>query len=497
MAVQPSTRRVRSWPELSQAALAAAAATIAVVIGIGTPAALDAIFSNSDAGIWSGVLLVLVAGAPTAIRLRRHPLDAPGLYAASTILFLGLTSLAWLGDPVQPGPGLTQADVAKALRLVAVGLALFGIGTWLIAPHTSNTLEGPKSRFSTPSSAALLTTFGLSLVGIVIAFSLGTYGYISDSTAVARASWFATILSVVGIVGHFVLIATSVSYYATREPRLLRLLVVFATTEMIIGFVGGDKRISLLPLLFVLGAYVLARRRFPLVPIAIATILVLVIVVPTNLRYREGVRGQTLSPSTALKATLDAPLVLEPAAVAENAFGYVGSRFRSIDSVSLIVDQTPSTFPYASGEGYALLPAIAVVPRALWPDKPTLDAAGQFTNTYGQRPASIRSATQITQIGDLYRNFGYIGVVAGLLCLGLLVGGVARAFQRYRSPRADVVYIYAAMTVIIYVDSDLPALLATASKTLPFAALTAWLLLPGSSSSPGYLQLSRRYSGDG
>ncbi len=482
-----------SSPPLSRVAGATAVAMSAVLVGLAVPPALQAIFSNSDAGVWSGVLLVLAAGAPTAIRLRRHPLDPPALYAVSTMVFLGVTSLAWLGEPIKPGPGLTQADVAEALRLVAVGLALFGVGAWLVSRRADNAPNGVHGDFPSPSSVALLTTFGVSLGGVVIAFSLGTYGYISDPAAVASGASFNQLLGVVGTIGNFVVIATAVSYYATSEPRLLRLLVLFVTIEMTIGIVGGNKRTSLLPLLFVFGAYVLARRRLPLIAVAMVTFFFFVFVIPMNLSYREGVRAQSLAPSEALEAAVSAPLELELTAIAENARDYISTRFRSIDSVALIVDQTPSTFPYAGGKNYALLPAIAVIPRALWPDKPQLDDAAEFTQTYAQRPAEIRSSTQLTQMGDLYRNFGYFGMFAGMFGVGLLVGGAARGFQQYRSPRADALLIYAAMTVIIYIDSDLPALLATASKTLPFAALTAWLLLPGPSSPPGYLRLLRRY----
>lgn len=494
----PVQRRVPSrGPPLSRVAGATTVAIGAVLVGLAVPPALEAIFSNSDAGIWSGVLLVLAAGAPTAIRLRRHPLDPPALYAISTMVLLGLTSLAWLGEPIKPGPGLTQADVAEALRLVAVGLALFGVGAWLVSPRADNASNGVHGDFSTPSSVALLTTFGVSLVGIVIAFALGTYGYISDPAAVARGASYNQLLGVVGIIGNFVIIATAVSYYATSEPRLLRLLVLFATIEATIGFAGGSKGAALLPVLLIFGAYVLARRRLPLMPIAIVTFFLFVVVIPTNLSYREGVRLQSLAPSEALEAAVGAPLELELTAIAENASDYVTTRFRSIDSVALIIDQTPSTFPYAGGENYALLPAIAVIPRALWADKPVLDDTAEFTQTYGQRPPEVRSSTQLTQIGDLYRNFDYIGVFAGMLGVGLLVGGATRAVHRYPSPRTDALLIYAAMTVIIYIDADIPGLLATASKTLPFAALTAWLLLPGPSSPPGYLRLLRRYRSAG
>ena len=471
----------------------AATVAIAITVGAGIPLITGAVFSTSAGGIWGGVLLVLLAGLPTAIRLRRDPLDAPGLYAASTMLFLGLTSLAWLGHPLFPGPGLGQVQVAEALRLVAVALVAFGVGTRLVAPPSGNPQYERPGKFAAPSPAALVTVFALSLVATALSFALGTYGYVSDTAALARDSSYTALLSVLGIVGNFVLIAAAVSYHATRDRKLLRLVVAFAVTEMIIGFVGGNKLVTLLPLMFLFGVYVMARRRVPVVPILLTVVFVFAVVVPTNLRYREGVRGQSQAPRSALKAALSAPVELNPAVALRNAGDYVGSRLRSIDSVALIRDQTPSPFPYAGGENYLLLPAIALIPRAAWPGKPVLQESGKFTHTYGQAPSSVVSATQITQIGDLYRNFGFIGTVLGLFFLGLLAGGGMRVLQRYRSPRAQLVYVYTAMTVVVYVESDLPALLATASKTLPVAALTAWLLLPGASHPPGYQRLFPRY----
>jgi hypothetical protein len=478
---------------VSRTGAAVGVAVLAGIVGIGVPALGAAVFGNSAAGIWSGVLLVMAAGAPTAMRLRRHPLDAPGLYAAFTMSFLGVTSLAWLGDPIGPGPGLSQADVAEALRLVAVGLVCFGLGAWLAAPGTST--ERPERSLApstVPSSAALLVMFAASVVGTTISFALGTYGYISDPAAVSRASSFIEILGLAAPIGHFVVIATAVSYFATGERRLMVLLIVFVTTQMIVGYVAGFKGAFLLPLVFVVGAYVLARRRWPVVPIAVTLVCIFVIVVPTNERYREAVRTESMTPEAALSEAVTVGLDFSPSTVLSSTVDYVATRFRSIDSVALILDQTPSPFPYADGDNYALLPAIAVVPRAVWRGKPTFDQASQFTHTYRQVSMDVRSSTPLTQVGDLYRNFGYLGVVVGLFCVGLLAGGGMRAFRRFQSPRAQFMYVYVVMTIVISVESDLPALLATASKTVPFAALAAWLLLPGRYTGLGYHRLLRR-----
>jgi hypothetical protein len=79
----------------------------------------------------------------------------------------------------------------------------------------------------------------------------------------------------------------------------------------------------------------------------------------------EAVRTESMAPDAALSEAVTVGLDFSPSTVLSSTVDYVGTRFRSIDSVALILDQTPSPFPYAGGENYALLPAIAVVPRAV------------------------------------------------------------------------------------------------------------------------------------
>jgi hypothetical protein len=65
---------------------------------------------------------------------------------------------------------------------------------------------------------------------------------------------------------------------------------------------------------------------------------------------------------------------------------------------------------------------VALIPRALWPDKPTYAGSGglvtRFTGVKFERYTSVG----IGQVMELYVNFGTAGVVAGYVILGLLLG---------------------------------------------------------------------------
>lgn len=61
---------------------------------------------------------------------------------------------------------------------------------------------------------------------------------------------------------------------------------------------------------------------------------------------------------------------------------------------------------------------VGFVPRTIWPDKPLVGEFGlAFTRIYLESP--YRSSNGPTMFGDLYRNFGYLGIPIGMFIVGL------------------------------------------------------------------------------
>jgi hypothetical protein len=466
-------------------AVTAALVLLVASVGAATEGLGSAIFDRHAAGLVAGVAMVCVAALPTVVRLRRDPLDAFGIYALATALFLGLTSLAWLGTPSLPGPGLSQTDVAGALRMVALAIAVFGVAAWAFAPvRDRRTLR--LERGTAPRPGALVAAFALGAVAVTVSFALGSFGYISDPLVIARIAPAAQALALLATVSGLVVLATALLVFGTRDKRYGGPLVVFVLIQMSFGILSGNKTIVLTPLLFLLLAYISTGRGVPLIGLVSTAVVLFVLIIPLNSAYRAEVRSEALPPGAALSLALKTGLSGDPRVIATDTRDYIFTRFRSIDSIALIRSNTPSPFAFAGGEKYFLLPEIILVPRAVWPGKPTLNDAAMFSHTYWKAPDEIRSSTQLTEIGDLYRNFGLPGVVAGMVIwAGAIAAGLA-LYRRRPGVRSEFVYIYALVTVVAYVESDLPALIATAGKSLPVAALVGWLLLPGRSGVPGY-----------
>ena len=208
---------------------------------------------------------------------------------------------------------------------------------------------------------------------------------------------------------------------------------------------------------FVLLAYIACRNRVPWKAIGIIAAVTFLVLVPLNAVYRQALRGESLGTSAALSQAISSPYAQTNSPT--NPTTYVFTRFRMIDNVALIEADTPSLFPFANGANYYELPAIVFVPRALWPAKPALTEGADFSRSYWQiTQSSITTSTPLTQIGDLYRNFGLLGLIIGMVVWGLAIGFWQTLRYRWTSPVFAVVFLYSILYYVVYVESDLPAL---------------------------------------
>lgn len=86
--------------------------------------------------------------------------------------------------------------------------------------------------------------------------------------------------------------------------------------------------------------------------------------------------------------------------------------------------------PFAHGD--TLVQAIeAVVPRALWPDKPIAAGSGNLVSTYTGILFAEGTSVGIGQVLEWYVNFGTGGVIVGFFLIGLVITYVDRTASRW------------------------------------------------------------------
>lgn len=86
--------------------------------------------------------------------------------------------------------------------------------------------------------------------------------------------------------------------------------------------------------------------------------------------------------------------------------------------------------PFAYGSTIVAA-AVAVVPRALWPDKPVVGGSGDIVTTYTGIKFAEGTSVGVGHVLELYINFGTAGVIGGFLIIGLLVTYIDRTSALY------------------------------------------------------------------
>ncbi|MEO6120086.1 MAG: hypothetical protein ABIP12_05290 [Terriglobales bacterium] len=119
-------------------------------------------------------------------------------------------------------------------------------------------------------------------------------------------------------------------------------------------------------------------------------------------------------------------------------------------SIAVIAEEV-DLHGYINGETFYQI-RYFFIPRLFWPDKPMMVRGGWFTSYLGNSARETDSTTSIGMeaAGELYWNFGYVGVIAGMFALGAMFGvlwrmsGANPALQ----PLHMVLYLLNALTMM-------------------------------------------------
>ena len=110
-----------------------------------------------------------------------------------------------------------------------------------------------------------------------------------------------------------------------------------------------------------------------------------------------------------------------------------------------VYERTPDPVPYWGGETYRPL-LTALIPRAIYPDKPLERAGWDFGRRYDLLSSSDnRTSVNIPWLTELFVNFGPFGVIAGMAIFGLLLAVLDKIFNK--ASANDLTYLIG-LTVI-------------------------------------------------
>jgi hypothetical protein len=404
----------------------AALVAIAVAYALALSRGEDAYAKSLSAAILALVTLPLFFYA----RRRAAYVDGrfPLLAAMGAVygIYYGLPLL--LGDYLTVRLQILPQNAAHA----ALEGALLGWSALLAGYFGAGRLgTGLKLGFEAPLHSARRVAVGLVLVGAGVGLGRALLTVPSTLAQPVR------LLSLLGLFGLGILVAMALRGQMRPSGRLLLLCCVIPA-YLLVQIPGGLVSALIYPALFFLAITWGVRGKVPWVPLAALAALA-ILLHPAMNEYRALTwYGPYAQASITDKGLLLSRIVLRNLTEGGTEYGNaaldtMGSRTNQLATVAWVMDLTPRPVPYWNGETYLSVFA-ALVPRAVWPDKPEQDLGQQFGHRYGLLdPQDTSTSYNFPMLAESYANFGWPGII---LVMGL-VGAIYRVIENAVTMRRD------------------------------------------------------------
>jgi oligosaccharide repeat unit polymerase len=100
-------------------------------------------------------------------------------------------------------------------------------------------------------------------------------------------------------------------------------------------------------------------------------------------------------------------------------FEIIMGRQHGLDSLCILIERVPEEEPYTLGLEHLLI-LVSWIPRAFWPEKPTISVGKIFYEKFYPAIFHEGTAVAVTLPGQFYWDLGITGVIIGMFLIGVL-----------------------------------------------------------------------------
>ena len=212
----------------------------------------------------------------------------------------------------------------------------------------------------------------------------------------------------------YALILYAIETYLSLVTSYLRFELILPTFYLFVGYFIGKGHIK----------YIFSYRIIPF--------LVIMLLFSSVFSTLQSNRANFLGVFTHLSS---AKVAVEEEKPEDKKKGGLLVRSSNVAQITNVIKLTKQNGFY---EGRASSPIlIALIPRALWPDKPLIQLGNWFALEIGVASKSefgiSNNSINMTVPGELYLDFGWIGVILGSMLLGAFISALWNATAFYAS----------------------------------------------------------------
>jgi hypothetical protein len=347
------------------------------------------------------------------------------IFLATFFVFYGASDISTLtgAAPFTSAQGILSAP--ECAILMGAALAILGYHAALAV-----------SRRREPPAAARDWPAPLIVVGGIALWAVGTFAVwvwqvkfqINGATLSKEFSNSTLLMLAIGrMLQPLGTIMMAYALLQTRSRPLLLVVLVTIAVQVVVGFIGDSKETAMRSVIILIMAGVLLEGKLPKAWFAVAIAFV-TLAFPVFQGFRAeviGMHGMSRSDAAAdLGRSLDLALKGKGKVQRGHSEDYRAPTFlqRSAlkPTMELLIEKTGTVAPFQDGYTLSLF-FTGFVPRFIWPDKPD-SSVGQLMNRQFHMSEDPNTYISATHLGEFYWNFGWPGIVAGMLAFGFMLG---------------------------------------------------------------------------
>ncbi|HYR76673.1 MAG TPA: O-antigen polysaccharide polymerase Wzy [Pyrinomonadaceae bacterium] len=431
------------------------------------------------------IVLIEICLYPTVRYFARQETDLPTMPIFSAAFALQFAIPIFTRDAtIELAQGETRlledSDVTAALLLAIVGICALLAGYYAFQRIPFRKAV-PVAQLHLNKTKAVLCCL---LLGVVLPLLFNLRAIIPQEYQLPLSAILTLLQNqvyvVIGVLGWLVYGRKASKWYAVWLYALI-------TVTALHGISTGILEEALIPIgvLFIIRWLYTQRISLPVAACVIALILFLS---PVKGEYRQQLRSDDSSGAAEMSSLERATLWITQAGDywAETFSGARGlveatssatGRADFLHQLAYTYSMTPEEVPYQYGRTYSYF-AVALIPRALWPDKPLSGSAnGFFAITYGLLTEEGAKTTTfgVSLVGEAFINFGWAGVVFVMLIQGLAIGVLERIFgSRKSGAGGQAVFIAFFVFFLNGIGSSAEILFGNILQNLLFGYLLLW-----------------------
>jgi len=337
-------------------------------------------------------------------------------YALS--LFWGARTLSGLENPLEKD--VPDEAIAWSLALAVTGVSAIWLG---MRSRLGTHLVPKKLPELKPGLGSIHYLRLLLVAGTLLGLSEGVTYLAGEGGRQALT----ILISLVPILAFAILFRKVLSGEAGQIDKLL--VVGFLALRLVIGLSSGWLGSFASIILVCAAVYVAEKRRIPRLAFVLVVLFTLFFQVGKQEFRKAYWTGSTATSKidrvvfwteTSFKKWQEALSDRSGRALAY-AMNESMSRVSLLTQTANVADLTPATVPYQGGQLYSYL-VITWIPRALWPDKPSVNDANQFYQVaYGMSKEEDldKVAIGVGVMTEAYISFGWYGVVGIMFLIGI------------------------------------------------------------------------------